>query len=213
MFRSIAKAVSKRFAIGKKPVAEESPLVAPCPKINDNEKPENAPIPDDCGYTAGNAVLDAEVNELRTFEHACNTEMSRCAAKDEAPVTELNENGTTDDAFIAEFSPCAADHEISVPELHCNGGSGNASIPYQSQSVSGNEIRMRAYLKWEASGKPKGNDSRFWLQAKEELLESQSAAGDEIRRRAYLKWEAAGKPKGADSLFWLGAKQEVLEGK
>jgi Protein of unknown function (DUF2934) len=32
------------------------------------------------------------------------------------------------------------------------------------------EIRRRAYLKWEGAGKPQGDDSRYWLQATEEVL-------------------------------------------
>ena len=34
---------------------------------------------------------------------------------------------------------------------------------------SDHEIRLRAYLRWEAAGKPQGDESRFWLQAEEEL--------------------------------------------
>jgi hypothetical protein len=35
-----------------------------------------------------------------------------------------------------------------------------------------NEVRQRAYEKWEAAGKPEGNDIRFWLEAEKELLEA-----------------------------------------
>ena len=31
-------------------------------------------------------------------------------------------------------------------------------------------IRLRAYLKWEAAGKPPGDGTDFWLQARQELL-------------------------------------------
>jgi hypothetical protein len=35
--------------------------------------------------------------------------------------------------------------------------------------VSDLDIRVRAYQKWEAAGKPKGIDMQFWLQAEREL--------------------------------------------
>jgi hypothetical protein len=35
--------------------------------------------------------------------------------------------------------------------------------------VSEADIRLCAYQKWEAAGKPKENDIRFWLQAEQEL--------------------------------------------
>jgi hypothetical protein len=39
----------------------------------------------------------------------------------------------------------------------------------QLRPVSLEAIRMRAYLKWEAAGKPKGQDDRFWHEAEKEL--------------------------------------------
>lgn len=34
------------------------------------------------------------------------------------------------------------------------------------------DIRVRAYEKWEAAGKPTGADVQFWLQAEQELLQA-----------------------------------------
>jgi hypothetical protein len=31
-------------------------------------------------------------------------------------------------------------------------------------------VRVRAYLKWEAAGKPKGDGVKFWLESEHELL-------------------------------------------
>jgi hypothetical protein len=31
-------------------------------------------------------------------------------------------------------------------------------------------IRLRAYMKWEAAGKPPGNGVNFWVEAERELL-------------------------------------------
>jgi hypothetical protein len=31
------------------------------------------------------------------------------------------------------------------------------------------DVRLRAYLKWEAAGRPEGNDLEFWLGAEREL--------------------------------------------
>lgn len=33
-------------------------------------------------------------------------------------------------------------------------------------------IRLSAYLKWEAAGKPAGNDTRFWLDAEREIQQA-----------------------------------------
>jgi hypothetical protein len=40
--------------------------------------------------------------------------------------------------------------------------------------VSEEERRFRAYLKWEAAGRPEGDGSRFWLEAEQELLHEQA---------------------------------------
>ena len=50
-----------------------------------------------------------------------------------------------------------------------------ASCANQAQSdelVSEEAIRLRAYQKWEAAGKPEGDDLRFWLEAKREAQRS-----------------------------------------
>jgi hypothetical protein len=36
--------------------------------------------------------------------------------------------------------------------------------------VGEGEIRLRAYQKWEAAGKPDGDGTEFWLEAERELL-------------------------------------------
>jgi hypothetical protein len=38
--------------------------------------------------------------------------------------------------------------------------------------VGEDEIRMRAYQKWEAAGKPAGDGTKFWLEAERELRKS-----------------------------------------
>jgi hypothetical protein len=35
--------------------------------------------------------------------------------------------------------------------------------------LSEEAIRQRAYQKWEAAGRPEGNDMKFWLEAEREL--------------------------------------------
>jgi hypothetical protein len=39
-----------------------------------------------------------------------------------------------------------------------------------AESVTQDDIRLLAYLKWEADGKPIGHDLFFWLEAERELL-------------------------------------------
>jgi hypothetical protein len=46
-----------------------------------------------------------------------------------------------------------------------------APTPSACQPVSVDEIRLRAYLRWEAAGKPSGNGLSFWLEAEQELLQ------------------------------------------
>lgn len=48
-----------------------------------------------------------------------------------------------------------------------------ASVRTHDRSATENAIRMRAYQKWENAGKPKGHQTRFWLEAKDELLGGQ----------------------------------------
>jgi hypothetical protein len=43
--------------------------------------------------------------------------------------------------------------------------SGDHNVP----SVSAEDIRLRAYRKWESAGKPTGDSIRFWLEAEQEL--------------------------------------------
>ncbi len=51
---------------------------------------------------------------------------------------------------------------------------GEESCANQAQydeSVSEEAIRLRAYEKWEASGRPDGDGRRFWLEAVHEILQ------------------------------------------
>ncbi len=37
--------------------------------------------------------------------------------------------------------------------------------------ASAEEVRIRAYRKWESAGKPAGNDIQFWLEAEKEMVQ------------------------------------------
>ena len=41
-----------------------------------------------------------------------------------------------------------------------------------AKPVTDDDIRLRAYLKWEAEGRPEGHDLFFWCEAERELLGS-----------------------------------------
>jgi hypothetical protein len=43
--------------------------------------------------------------------------------------------------------------------------------PPANQLLSADEIRLRAYLRWEAAGKPPGDGVKFWLEAEQALLQ------------------------------------------
>jgi hypothetical protein len=46
-----------------------------------------------------------------------------------------------------------------------------APMPPPCQPVSVEEIRLRAYQRWEAAGRPPGDGVRFWFEAEQELLQ------------------------------------------
>jgi hypothetical protein len=82
---------------------------------------------------------------------------------------EVNDHSKLASAPVSDHSQSAAEGAVLAAEPNGN-GTAIASIPDSSRSVADSEIGLRAYLMWEAAGKPKEAGSRFWLQAKEELL-------------------------------------------
>lgn len=52
------------------------------------------------------------------------------------------------------------------------GTSGSGAPAGAGQPVSPEEIRLRAYLKWEAAGRPGGDGLSFWVEAERELLQA-----------------------------------------
>ena len=42
---------------------------------------------------------------------------------------------------------------------------------HSAKRVSAEDIRLRAYRKWESAGKPPGDGSQFWLEAEKELVQ------------------------------------------
>jgi hypothetical protein len=48
----------------------------------------------------------------------------------------------------------------------------DAAPHHNGQATSQNDIRLRAYQKWEAAGKPECDGTEFWLEAERELLTS-----------------------------------------
>jgi len=67
-----------------------------------------------------------------------------------------------------------------VPSAHA--GQGNPTTPtkpavasgdnyHNGKLVSEEDIRLCAYRKWEAAGKPTGDGVQFWLEAEQELVE------------------------------------------
>ena len=49
------------------------------------------------------------------------------------------------------------------------------------KTASHQEIGKRAYQKWEAAGKPKGHDLKFWLEAQRELSRVKEPLADKNR--------------------------------
>jgi hypothetical protein len=46
---------------------------------------------------------------------------------------------------------------------------GSSHPAARREPITLQDIRVRAYAKWEAAGRPNGDSSRFWLEAEEEL--------------------------------------------
>jgi hypothetical protein len=46
-----------------------------------------------------------------------------------------------------------------------------ATVSAVRQPVSEAEVRLRAYHRWEVSGKPPGDGVNFWLEAEQEFLQ------------------------------------------
>ena len=42
---------------------------------------------------------------------------------------------------------------------------------HNGRLVSADDIRLRAYRKWESAGKPTGDGVQFWLEAEQELMQ------------------------------------------
>lgn len=46
------------------------------------------------------------------------------------------------------------------------------AITAPAHAATEEEVRRRAYLKWEAAGRPPGDGSRFWMEAERELRQA-----------------------------------------
>lgn len=141
MFRNFVESLAKRFTRGVTVEPEKSHAVSPCLGIVGNTTPENVSIAD----------------------------RSQCVAVKEMPSPELNGNDTPENVSVPERSPSVPVHEVPCAALDQHALPENACVPDHRRGVPETEIQRRAYLKWEAAGKPKGHDFRFWLEAKEEL--------------------------------------------
>jgi hypothetical protein len=51
------------------------------------------------------------------------------------------------------------------------------------RAASEDQIRLRAYLLWEAAGRPAGDGAQFWLEAEQELRRGVPRAEEEAGRR------------------------------
>jgi hypothetical protein len=56
---------------------------------------------------------------------------------------------------------------IEVPEP----ASAASRQPQRARPISEDEIRHRAYLRWEAAGRPPGDGGHFWAEAERELMQ------------------------------------------
>jgi hypothetical protein len=59
-----------------------------------------------------------------------------------------------------------------IQEARPAGGFTSMAPASNGPTVSPEEIRVRAYQKWEAAGRPGGDGVPFWLEAEQELLQA-----------------------------------------
>jgi hypothetical protein len=59
--------------------------------------------------------------------------------------------------------------QVTGDSRHWAGRLPSSANPAKSPAPSQDAIRLRAYLKWQAAGKPTGNDLFFWVHAEREL--------------------------------------------
>jgi Protein of unknown function (DUF2934) len=64
------------------------------------------------------------------------------------------------------IQPHAAQGRPTTPTM---AGAGSRDNVHHGKLVSAEDIRLCAYQKWEAAGKPTGNGVQFWLEAEQEL--------------------------------------------
>lgn len=71
-------------------------------------------------------------------------------------------------ATVAKPAPPQPTEQVSA-----TGPSGTGATTGNGKSVSSDDIRLRAYQKWEAAGRPGGDGINFWVEAERELLQAQ----------------------------------------
>jgi hypothetical protein len=60
---------------------------------------------------------------------------------------------------------------VSAPKKAASAKTAIGAQPSPNGQISQEEeVRLQAYLKWEAAGKPLGDGSQFWMEAEKELL-------------------------------------------
>lgn len=64
-------------------------------------------------------------------------------------------------------------HKTDTPAQPASAKSPSESEQIQKGKAKSQEaVRVRAYKKWEAAGKPKGDGVNFWLEAEREVLQT-----------------------------------------
>ena len=63
-------------------------------------------------------------------------------------------------------------HKTETPAQPASAKSPSESEQVQKEKAKSQEaVRGRAYQKWEAAGKPKGDGVNFWIEAEQELVQ------------------------------------------
>jgi len=89
------------------------------------------------------------------------------------PATKRSQKRPAQAAINTVESTVEADVPQS-PAVQLDTSSVSAGQSTVARAVDDEARRHRAYLKWEAAGRPEGDGSRFWFEAEQELLQEQS---------------------------------------
>ena len=89
------------------------------------------------------------------------------------PVATANLPGTTVESAAMQARPSDLDGAAPSPDASLSSladiGKSGAAQSDGEHTIAEEEVRLRAYYKWEAAGRPEGDGATFWIDAEHEF--------------------------------------------